>query len=138
MVVAFFARGGALALPAALTLLAFFVPAASAAECTPTVPLAHDGHIGSLQFKQGEYRIGVPSNSRMSCVEASAAFGRFAHQVNRPLPPGWDVRPSTRTFTYRGRTAFEVTALAAAGGGGASLWNRIQDFAVIWLPIIFM
>src|SRR3954469_5568179 len=137
MVVAFFARGGALALPAALTLLAFFVPAASAAECTPTVPLAHDGHIGSLQFKQGEYRIGVPSNSRMSCVEATAAFGRFAHQVDSPLPPGWDVRPATRTFTYRGRAAFEVAAVPAAGGG-ASLWNRIQDFAVIWLPIIFM
>src|SRR3954469_3916676 len=137
MVVAFFARGGALALAAALTLLALLAPAAFAVECTPTVPLAHDGRIGSLQFKQGEYRIGVPSNSRMSCVETTAAFGRFAHQMDSPLPPGWDVRPATRTFTYRGRPAFEVAAVPAAGGG-ASLWNRVQDFAVIWLPIIFM
>ena len=75
------ARRGALALAAALVCLALLVPAAGAAECSPTTTLARDGAIGSLAFKKGEYRVGVPSTSRLSCREASAAFARFSLRV---------------------------------------------------------
>jgi cell division protease FtsH len=136
MDVASLSRRGALALAAALMLLAFLVPTAGAAECTPTVSLAREGRIGSLQFPSGEYRMGVPSSSRLSCREATAAFRGFARRLDKPLPRGWTTDPSTRTFTHNGRAAFEVTAVGGAGGG--SLWGSIQDFAVIWLPIIFM
>src|SRR4051794_8629141 len=114
MDVAFLARRGALALAAALILLAFLVPTAGAAECIPTVSVPQDGRIGTLQFTRGEYRIGVSSSSRLSCREATSAFRRFARRVDKPLPRGWKVDASTRTFKRGGRAAFEVTAVAGA------------------------
>jgi cell division protease FtsH len=135
MDVALLARRGALALAVALTCIAVLVPVASAAECSPSIALARDGTIGSLAFKKGDYRVGVPSSSRLSCREARAAFARFAHNVDKPLPRGWDVDPQKRIFSHGKNETFEISAVAAAGG---SFWSSLQDFALIWLPIIFM
>src|SRR5699024_8318265 len=82
MDVASLARRGALALAAALACLALIAPVAGAAECSPTIALPRDGTIGSLAFKKGDYRVGVPSTSKLSCREASAAFARFSHRVD--------------------------------------------------------
>src|SRR3954447_4554693 len=136
MDVSSYARRGAPALAAALVALAFFVPSAGAAECSPTVAVPRDGRIGPLQFKKGEYRIGVSSRSRLDCSEATTAFRHFARDTGKELPRGWTVDPSTRTFRRGKGESFGVTAVSVAGGG--STWNSIQDFAVIWLPIIFM
>src|SRR4051794_31941039 len=137
MDVSSYARRGAPALAAALVALAFFVPSAGAAECSPTVAVPRDGRIGPLQFKKGEYRIGVSSRSRLTCSEATTAFRQFARDTGKELPRAWSVDPSTKTFKRGNSESFGVTAVAAGGGGG-STWNSIQDFAVIWLPIIFM
>src|SRR3954465_4012824 len=136
MDVALLVRRGSQGIVAALTLLALLVPAANAAECTRTVTLPDGGEIGTLQFNRGEYRIGVPSSSRLSCAEATAAFARFARRLDRPLPRRWSVDADSRTFKRDGRPVFDVSGVA--GPPGTSLWSSIQDFAVIWLPIIFM
>jgi cell division protease FtsH len=131
------ARRGALALAAASMALALLVPSAGAAECSPTVDVKQGGRIGSLQFKKGEYRIGVASSSRLSCAESTAAFQRFARNVDKPLPRGWSVDATSRTFKHGKGESFGVTAIPGSAGGG-STWNSVQDFAVVWLPIIFM
>jgi ATP-dependent Zn protease len=136
MDVVFLARRGALALVAALACLALLVPVAGAAECSPTIALPRDGTIGSLAFKKGDYRVGVPSSSRLSCQEARVAFARFAHQLDEQLPRGWSVDPTKRIFQHGKGQTFEISAVAA--GGGHSFWSSMQNFALIWLPIIFM
>ncbi len=130
------ARRGALALAAALACLAVLVPVAGAAECSPTIALPRDGTIGSLAFKKGDYRVGVPSSSRLTCREARVAFAGFAHRLDKPLPRGWRVDPTKRTFQHRKRETFEITAVG--GGSAHSFWGSLQNFALIWLPIIFM
>src|SRR3954470_6897070 len=130
MDVSSYARRGAPALAAALVALAFFVPSAGAAECSPTVAVPRDGRIGTLQFKKGEYRIGVSSRSRLSCAEATGAFRGFARNTGKELPRRWSVDASTRTFKRGKGETFGVTAVAGSAGG--STWNSIQDFAVIW------
>src|SRR4051812_29912120 len=135
MDVDYLARRGALALAAALTLLSLLVPVASASDCTPTVKVPSDGIIGSVKLKEGEYRVGVPSDSKLTCAQATAAFGRFAAQLDKPLPRSWRADASTRTFTRGPRGTFHISPLSVGGG---SVWNSMQDFAVTWLPIIFM
>ena len=108
--------------------LALLVPSAGAAECSPTIDVKHAGRIGSLQFKKGEYRIGVSSSSRLSCVESTAAFQRFARNTDQPLPRGWSVDASTRTFKRGKGESFGVAAVP--GSADVSTWSSIQDFAV--------
>src|SRR4051812_9999112 len=95
MDVSSYARRGAPALAAVLVALAFFVPSAGAAECSPTVDVPRDGRIGPLQFKKGEYRIGVSSRSRLDCSEATTAFRHLAPGTRKETPPGRARHPPT-------------------------------------------
>jgi cell division protease FtsH len=137
-----------LALACALSALALgMLPAGAAAQvggggaarCAVTVKVPSTDRIGSLSLHSGEYGVLVLDSERLSCSKAAADFRSFLRAPDNAAPSPWVVEAKTRTFSDgAGGPSFRVVPIAASSGGGSSAFQKIQDWAVIWLPIIFM
>ncbi|MBA3306444.1 MAG: ATP-dependent zinc metalloprotease FtsH [Thermoleophilaceae bacterium] len=134
-----------------LALLALLVPArpaaaqSPAATCEAPLELTRDGRAAALPLEQGIYTISLADSSRLSCDEAREQLRGFLSDGAAPLPGPWTVDRATATFT-RGETgapnkaAFTVRPQVPAAGAAAdeSFFDGLENFAVIWLPVIFM
>jgi cell division protease FtsH len=108
----------------------------TAATCSTTVQVAKHVRPGGVALSKGRYRIVVLDSRALSCPGAAVELRRFVASGRLPAP--WRAAPSTQTFR-RGPgsdVAFKVSAVATGGGGFS--FQTIQDWAIIWLPIIFM
>src|ERR687891_2239169 len=76
----------------------------------------------------------------MSCQEAVEQFQAILREPGGKLPEGWRVDADTSTFeSIDGTEGFRVQPEdTGAAAGGLSTWDKIEDWAVLWLPIIFM
>jgi cell division protease FtsH len=125
---------------AALAVLAS-VPGPAAAQgdratCAGIVTVPRDDRVGTVPLPKGEYRIELLDAGRSGCAEAARAFTTLLGAAGNAPPGGWTVQASTRSFRGPGGVAFSVQSL---GGGGLGIsWQDIENWAVIWLPIIFM
>jgi cell division protease FtsH len=129
-----------LAVACALCVLLASAGAAAAqggpATCASTVTAPRDDRVGPLALSKGEYRIELLDSSRTSCTEAATHFRELlAADGNRP-PSGWIVQPTGKTF--RGPDGVEFRVQDVDGAGFAVSWQDIENWMVIWLPIIFM
>jgi cell division protease FtsH len=123
----------------ACVLLVFAGPAAAQggpATCTSTVTTARDDRVGTLALSKGEYRIELLDSSRTSCTEAAGHFRELLAAEGNRLPSGWIVQPVGKTF--RGPDGVEFRVQGVGGGGFGVSWQDIENWMVIWLPIIFM
>jgi cell division protease FtsH len=113
------------------------VPAAgaqtSAASCTSPVKVTRAQRVAGLSLAKGTYRVTVLDSRRLGCPDAAARLRSFLERGE--VPVGWRVNPATLSFR-NGNQAFRLTR-QSAGGGGFS-FQDVQDWAVVWLPIIFM
>jgi cell division protease FtsH len=99
---------------------------------------AQGGDAGSLAVPKGTYRITVLDSARMTCAEASEQFRGFVRAGTAPLPQPWKVDRASHTFTEGdGGPSFKALVVTPPATG-SSLWSQIQDWMVVWLPIIFM
>jgi cell division protease FtsH len=124
---------------AACVLLASAGPAAAqggTATCATTVTTARDDRVGALALSKGEYRIELLDSSRASCAEAAGHFRALLAAEGNRLPAGWIVQPTGKTF--RGPNGVEFRVHSVGGGGFGVSWQDVENWAVIWLPIIFM
>ena len=116
-----------------------------AATCDAPLELTNDGRAASLPLEKGIYTITLADSSQLNCEEARQQLRIFLAGGEEPLPEPWTVDRATGTFT-RGETAepnklaFTVHAPATAADvdSGASFFDDVENWAVIWLPIIFM
>ena len=135
-----------------LALLALLVPArpaaaqSPAATCEAPLELTSDGRAASLPLEEGIYTISLADSSRLSCDTARERLRSFLAEGDMSLPEPWTVDRATATFT-RGETGAPGTAsftvrpqtpAADAAAGGGSFLDDLENFAVIWLPVIFM
>jgi cell division protease FtsH len=104
-----------------------------AATCASPVGVARGQQVGGLSLSKGHYRVTVLDNRRLSCPAATARLRAFL--VRGELPAGWRASAATLTFR-RGLVGFRLNRVGAGGGGFS--FQDIQDWAVVWLPIIFM
>jgi cell division protease FtsH len=111
-----------------------------AARCAATVKVAANDRIGAVGLSKGDYRVLVLDTERMSCSKAVASFRELLKAKGNTPPSPWVVDAKTETFSEgAGGPAFRVERAApVAGTEGTSAFQKIQDWAVIWLPIIFM
>jgi cell division protease FtsH len=110
-----------------------------AAQCRHTVKLGGAQRISSLALPAGRYQITVQETGDLTCDQARAYFREILAAPGGTLPEGWRLDISSQTFSREdGSDSFSVAAapLPVGSGGGLS-WNDVQDWAVIWLPIIF-
>ncbi|MGH3102239.1 MAG: AAA family ATPase, partial [Thermoleophilia bacterium] len=82
----------------------------------------------------------ILDTSQMSCQEAVDEFQAILREPGGRLPDGWRVDADTGTFeSTDGTEGFRVQPEDPAdAAAGSSTWDQIEDWAVIWLPIIFM
>jgi cell division protease FtsH len=137
-----------LAGPAAAAILcaAVLAPApamaqSGAAACTTPVAVQSDQTLAGLELPRGSYRITILESGELSCSEATDQFRDILREPGGALPLGWQVDPGSRTIRREdGSEAFRVDREAAVPVGdepGLS-WQDVEDWMVIWLPIIFM
>jgi cell division protease FtsH len=132
-----------LSLACALVVLGALAPAATAdggaASCTTQVDLGRDQRVGGLSLESGPHSLTILDSSKMSCDEAIAEFRSILRAPGGELPNGWKLDSSSGTFTSAdGTDGFRVEREMSLDAGGGFSWQEIEDWAVIWLPIIFM
>ncbi len=115
-----------------------------AATCSVPLDVKADGRAGPLLLAEGTYNIMLVDSSRLSCAEARSEIKGFLESGRKELPSPWKVDTQTQTFTRgatgEGNPAFSLapTAATAASAEGGSFFADLEDFAIIWLPVIFM
>ena len=112
-----------------------------AAQCTGAVQVNREQAPGGLMLDAGAYDLTVRDTGDLTCDQARDAFREILAAPGENLPDGWQIDLATRTFARTdGSDAFGVTPVAApmATEGGGLTWSDIENWMVIWLPIIFM
>ena len=90
---------------AALTVVAFTLPAASASaatKCPSTFQVLNNDHIGSMSLPAGPYTVTV---SGLSCGSASTLFTQFLSDYDGILPFPWVANAAARSFRRAGSSA---------------------------------
>ncbi|MEA2402929.1 MAG: cell division protease FtsH [Thermoleophilaceae bacterium] len=112
-----------------------------AAQCRQPVKLASDQLISGLTLAKGRYRVTVEETGDLTCDQAREYFREILAAPGGRVPTGWQVDLPSRTFVRKdGSDSFSAAIIpppATAGDGGLS-WDGIQNWAVLWLPIIFL
>jgi cell division protease FtsH len=132
------------ALLSAFAVLLCAVPSAfaqgGAAQCRQPVKLSGKQRVSSLVLPKGSYRVTVLETGDLTCDQARQYFREILAAPGGTLPEGWQVDQATQTFSRDDETdEFSVAAIPPpAGAGGGLSWDDITDWAVIWLPIIFL
>jgi cell division protease FtsH len=129
-----------LAIACAAVAIAGCVPASAAAQggaatCQTTVRVAADDRSGALAIAKGDYRLTVADTDRLNCSDAAERFRQVLRSPGNRVLPGWRVVSASNSFEGPAGAGFRIERVET--GGGLS-WQEIQDWAVLWLPIIFM
>ena len=115
--------------------------AGGAAQCTTPVTVERAQQLQGLTLEPGGYMVTLLDSAQQSCDEAIEDFRSILRAPGGELPEGWKVDVPSRTFQREDGTGdFQITAEITepdTGGGGMS-WDGIQDWMIVWLPIIFM
>jgi cell division protease FtsH len=111
------------------------------AECTGAVQVGKAQAPGGLSLEAGAYDLTVRETGDLTCAQARDAFREILAAPGEDLPDGWQIDLAARTFARTdGSDAFSVTRVVAptATEDGGLTWGDIENWMVIWLPIIFM
>jgi cell division protease FtsH len=111
-----------------------------AAACTTPVTVDRAQRVGGLSVEPGPQRLTILDSAQMSCQEAVEQFQAILRAPGDQLPDGWTVDARDGSFeSANGTEGFRVQPDDPdVAGAGTSTWDQIEDWAVIWLPIIFM
>jgi cell division protease FtsH len=111
------------------------------AECTGPVQVGKAQAPGGLTLEAGPHDLTVRETGDLTCDQARDAFREILAAPGDDLPDGWQIDLAARTFARTdGSDAFSVTPVVAPVGteDGGLTWADIENWMVIWLPIIFM
>jgi cell division protease FtsH len=135
-------------LPLLAALIALAVPSTAAAaaggsaSCTIPFEVAHKQQLGEMTFERGPYKLTVLDTSQLNCGDASDALRAALRAPGAELPTGWRLDASSHVLSRDdGTDALRVETApedVIATDGGKSVWDRLESFALTWLPIIFM
>jgi cell division protease FtsH len=111
------------------------------AVCSGSTQLARAQTVGGMPLEPGSYEITVRETGDLTCDQAREALREILAAPGDNLPAGWQVDLTARSFARTdGSDAFSISPLVppiGADDGGLS-WEDIENWAVLWLPIIFM
>jgi cell division protease FtsH len=111
-----------------------------AAQCRQPVKLASAHRVSSLTLVKGSYRITVLETANLTCDQARQYLREIIDAPGGTLPDDWKVDLVAQTFARKDDSdAFGVARITPpAGAGGGLSWDDITNWAVLWLPIIFL
>jgi cell division protease FtsH len=112
-----------------------------AATCSSSTQVARAQTVGGMALEPGSYELTVRETGDLTCDQAREAFRDILAEPGEDLPEGWRVDMTARSFVREdGSDAFSISPVVppvAADDGGLT-WDEIENWMVIWLPIIFM
>ncbi|HYN52382.1 MAG TPA: AAA family ATPase, partial [Thermoleophilaceae bacterium] len=111
------------------------------AQCTTPFKVGSEQRLEGLTLKAGEYRITTLETGDLTCDEAENELRDILRAPGAALPAGWKLDRPSRTFSREdGSDRFRLSGAVPPPTGldEGFGWQDIQDWAVLWLPIIFM
>jgi cell division protease FtsH len=112
------------------------------AACVGAFEVRQPQTVSGLSLEPGAYEITVQESGDLTCDQAREEFRGILSAPDATLPEGWRVDTASRTFEREdGSNAFSVMEIAAAAsgeGGGGLGWDDVENWMIVWLPIIFM
>ena len=134
-------------LPLLAVLAALAVPAVpagaagGAADCTVPFEISKKQALGSTTFEKGPHTLTVMETEELSCDEATDAMRTILREPGAAFPEGWKQEPGSRTITREDGSdgiRLEPAEDPEAAAEATTAWDSLEDWAVTWLPIIFM
>src|SRR5918999_4228907 len=129
------------ALLLALTLPPVQASAQGSAACAVPFQVTRDQQLGSGMLTPGPYKLTVIDSSELSCDEAAGTFRDALRERGAALPDGWKFDATTRTLSREdGSDAMRIDPDTDVGpiSEDDSIWDKMESFALTWLPVIFM
>src|SRR5918995_1345834 len=112
--------------------------AGGSAVCNVPVGVSKTQQIGELEVAEGRYKLTVVDTDQIACQEAVDEFRAVLREPGAAVPDGWRVDAPSQTISRSdGTDSFSVDQ-DVAGEESVSWWDNMQDWMIVWLPIIFM
>ncbi|HYP48431.1 MAG TPA: AAA family ATPase, partial [Thermoleophilaceae bacterium] len=108
------------------------------ARCAGSVNVPRDDVAGDFELMKGRYGITVRDTAQLTCTDASRRLREFLSAPGDRLPDPWRVNRSTGTFSAGKEGSFSVSRIEPVGAGDGFSWQDVEDWVVVWLPILFM
>src|ERR671911_82416 len=128
-------------LAAALIALAappFASAAGGSAVCNVPVVVSKTQQLGELEVAEGSYKLTVTDTDQIACQEAVDEFRAALREPGAAVPDGWRVDAPSQTISRSDGTDSFSVAQDVVGEESVSWWDNMQDWMIVWLPIIFM
>src|ERR687897_511833 len=128
-------------LAAALIALAappFASAAGGSAVCNVPVVVSKTQQLGELEVAEGSYKLTVTDTDQIACQEAVDEFRAALREPGAAVPDGWRVDAPSQTISRSDGTDSFSVAQDVVGEESVSWWDSMQDWMIVWLPIIFM
>jgi cell division protease FtsH len=110
------------------------------ASCTVPFEIARAQPLEGITFEPGSYRIVLQETGNLTCDQASDELRGILRAPGETPPEGWSFDSTTRVFAREGNTdhfTLERSTPSADAGGG-SFWSEVDDWILLWAPVIFM
>jgi cell division protease FtsH len=111
------------------------------AQCKGPLEVGRTQAVGGMTVERGGHDITVQETGDLTCDQARKEFRHILAAPGGELPEGWQLDLAGRSFARDdGSDVFGVSPVAAPLGdqGGGLTWDDIENWMVVWLPIIFM
>src|SRR5829696_449319 len=129
----------------ALIVLVLAAPQPAAAQggsavCSTPVEVTGEQRLDDLTLEPGAYDVTLLDTSDTTCDTAIDSFRAILREPGNSLPDDWKLDSLNRTFSSRdGSDSFRVSRrIAETVAAGTSTWDKVEDWMVVWLPIVFM
>jgi cell division protease FtsH len=133
------ARGLALACVALLCLAPGAHAQGGAADCRAKFAVNADQRVQGLELSPGSYTLTTLETADLTCDAAEEQLREILREPGAALPSGWKLTRATRTFARTdGTDRFRLSAVLPTPSDGGFAWQDIEDWLILWLPIIFM
>jgi cell division protease FtsH len=108
------------------------------ADCAVPVPISKNQQLGELELDPGRYTLTVLDTSELSCEQAIDDFRSALRAPGAGLPDGWKVDAASQTISRADGTDSIRVVRDIEASDTSSWWDSMQDWMIVWLPIIFM
>src|SRR5919106_1029974 len=113
-----------------------------AATCSGSTQVARAQTVGGMPPEPGSYEITVRETGDLTCDQAREAFREILAEPGEDLREGWQGDLTARSFAREdGSDAFSINPVVppvGADDGGGFSFEDVENWMVVWLPILFM
>ena len=111
-----------------------------AANCRVPLKIKSQQQVAGLSLAPDSYRISIQDTGDLTCEQARDYAREILAAPGSKLPDGWQVDVASQGFAREdGSDAFRLVPVVTPliGDEGFS-WDDVENWMIVWLPIVFM